>query len=103
MGLLDADIPQLMTTASSFADQGTQMRSTIAQAESGAMQAAAFHQGESSVAFQGAHARFVEAGQKINMLLDVAGQNIHEGGTTYQSHDGMAASDISTAAGSLPL
>lgn len=103
MGLLDADVPQLMTTASSFADQATQMRSTIAQAESSATQSVAFHQGESSVAFQGAHARFVEAGQKINQLLDVAGQNIHEGGTTYQSQDGMAASDMSSASAGMPL
>lgn len=102
MGLLDANVPQLVSSSSSFADQAALMRSTIHQAESSATAAQAFHQGESSTAFQAAHARFVEAAAKANVLLDVAGQNINEGASTYSTQDSTGASDIAAAAGSLP-
>jgi len=102
MGLLDANVPQLVSSSSSFADQAALMRSTIAQAESSAMSAQSFHQGESSVAYQQAHARFVEAAGKINVLLDLGGQNINEGAGTYTAQDSAGASDTATAAGLLP-
>jgi uncharacterized protein YukE len=102
MGLLEANVPQLVSSASGFTDQAALMRSTISQAEQSAVSAQAFHQGESSVAFQAAHARFVEAAAKINVLLDTAGANIHEGAGTYSSQDAAGATDITSAAGSLP-
>lgn len=102
MGLLDANVPQLLSSSSSFQDQAALMRSTIHQAESSAVAAQAFHQGESATAFQSAHARFVEASGKINVLLDLGGQNINEGASTYSAQDASGASDIASAAGSLP-
>lgn len=102
MGLLDANVAQLVTSASSFADQASMMRSTIHGAESSALQAQAFHQGESSAAFQMGHARFVEAAGKINVLLDIAGQNINEGAATYTAQDQMGAEGYNAAAGALP-
>ncbi|MCH9731962.1 MAG: WXG100 family type VII secretion target [Actinomycetia bacterium] len=102
MGFLDANVPQMHTSSSSFADQAALMRSTIAQAESTAMEAQAYHQGESSIAFQSAHARFAEAAAKANVLLDQAGQNINEGGTSYTIGDQTGASDMNTAAAAVP-
>lgn len=102
MGLLDANVPQMVSSSSSFADQAGLMRSTIAQADASAQQAQATHQGDSAVAFQVAHTRFVEASTKINTLLDVAGQNIHEGAGTYTAQDAAGASDIASAGGALP-
>ena len=60
------------------------------------MQAQAFHQGESSVAFQASHARFVSGATKLNTLLDIAGMNVHEGSQTYIAADaqGAAAMDV---------
>jgi uncharacterized protein YukE len=61
MSMLDAHIPQLVAAQSAFGAKTALMRSTIGQAEQEALSAQAFHQGEASVAFQAAHARFVEA------------------------------------------
>jgi len=69
---LDAHIPQLVAAQSAFSTKSALMRSTIGQAEQEALSAQAFHQGESSAAFQAAHARFVEAAARINTLLDIA-------------------------------
>ncbi|MFV8227405.1 WXG100 family type VII secretion target [Mycolicibacterium fortuitum] len=102
MGLLDANVAQLVSSSAGFGDQAALMRSTIQQAESSAMAAQGFHQGESSIAFQQAHARFVEASAKANALLDVAGANINEGASVYSAQDSAGASDITAAAGSLP-
>lgn len=101
MGLLDANVAQLVSS-SSFNDQASLMRGTIQQAESSAVAAQATHQGESSAAFQQAHARFVEAAGKINALLDIGGQNINEGAGTYSAQDSAAATDYTSTVGSLP-
>ena len=102
MGLLDVQVPQLVSSEASFADQASMMRSTIHSAESAAMQSQATHMGDSAVAFQSAHARFVEASQKINMLLDIASVNLGEGAGTYVAEDAAAASNNAAAAGGLP-
>lgn len=102
MGLLDANVSQLVSSSSSFSDQATLMRGTIQQAESSAVGAQATHQGESSAAFQMAHARFVEAATKINTLLDIGGQNINEGAGAYTAQDSAAATDYTSTVGSLP-
>ena len=60
MSLLDAHIPQLVASEAAFAAKAALMRSTIAQAEQAAQSSQAFHMGESSAAFQAAHARFIE-------------------------------------------
>ncbi len=91
MSLLDAHIPQLIAAESAFGAKTALMRSTITQAEQAAMSAQAFHQGEASAAFQAAHARFVEAAAKVNMLLDVAQANLGEAGATYVAQDSAAA------------
>ena len=91
MSLLDAHIPQLIAAESAFGAKTALMRSTITQAEQSAMSAQAFHQGEASAAFQAAHARFVEAAAKVNMLLDVAQANLGEAGATYVAQDSAAA------------
>lgn len=102
MGLLDANIPQMHSSSNSFLDQASLMRSTIAQAETTAAEAQGFHQGESAAAYQVAHARFVEASAKANTLLDIAGQQINEGGTSYTVGDQSGASDMNAAGASIP-
>jgi uncharacterized protein YukE len=102
MALLDANIPQLQVSHASFADQATQFMSIVHQAEQSAMQAQAFHQGESSVAFQQAHGQFTEISHKMQTLLQLAGNNIQEGATTYQVQDGQGASDMVHTLGQLP-
>jgi uncharacterized protein YukE len=92
MSHLDAHIPQLIASESAFGAKTALMRSTIAQAEQEALAAQAFHMGESSAAFQAAHARFVEAAAKINTLLDIAQANLGEAGATYVAEDAAAAS-----------
>ncbi|WP_197382916.1 type VII secretion protein EsxS [Mycolicibacterium mengxianglii] len=92
MSMLDAHIPQIIASESAFAAKTAVMRSTIAQAEQAAMSAQAFHMGESSVAFQGAHARFLEVAAKVNTLLDVAQVNLGDAGATYVAEDAAAAS-----------
>ncbi len=68
------------------------MRSTISQAEQEAMSAQAFHQGESSAAFQASHANFIAAAAKINTLLDMAQANLGDAAGTYVAADAAAAS-----------
>lgn len=92
MSLLDAHIPQLVASQSAFAAKAGLMRHTIGQAEQAAMSAQAFHQGESSAAFQAAHAQFVAAAAKVNTLLDVAQANLGEAAGTYVAADAAAAS-----------
>ena len=92
MSLLDAHIPQLVAAQSAFGAKAALMRSTIGQAEQEALSALAFHQGESSAAFQGAHARFVEAAARINTLLDIAQANLGDAAGTYVAADAAAAS-----------
>ncbi|MGB3483767.1 MAG: type VII secretion system protein EsxG [Mycobacterium sp.] len=92
MSLLDAHIPQIIASESAFAAKTALMRSTIAQAEQAAMSSQAFHMGESSAAFQAAHARFVEVAAKVNALLDIAQANLGEAGATYVAQDAAAAS-----------
>jgi uncharacterized protein YukE len=91
MSLLDAHIPQLLASESAFGAKAALMRSTIGQAEQAALSAQAFHIGESSAAFQGAHARFVEVAAKVNALLDVAQANLGDAGGTYIAADSAAA------------
>jgi uncharacterized protein YukE len=92
MSLLDAHIPQLVAAQSAFGTKAAVMRSTISQAEQEALSAQAFHQGESSAAFQAAHARFVEAAARINALLDIAQANLGDAAGTYVAADAAAAS-----------
>ena len=92
MSLLDAHIPQIIASESAFGAKSALMRSTIAQAEQAAVSAQAFHMGESSAAFQAAHARFLEVAAKVNTLLDVAQANLGEAGATYVAEDAAAAS-----------
>ncbi|KZS64436.1 type VII secretion protein EsxS [Mycobacterium kansasii] len=92
MSLLDAHIPQLVASQSAFGAKAALMRHTIGQAEQAAMSAQAFHQGESAAAFQGAHARFVEAAARGNALLDIAQANLGDAAGTYVAADSAAAS-----------
>ncbi len=92
MSLLDAHIPALVAAEGTFGAKTALMRSTISQAESAALSAQAFHVGESSVAFQAAHARFVEVAAKVNALLDIAQINLGEAAATYVAEDAAAAS-----------
>jgi uncharacterized protein YukE len=92
MSMLDAHIPQLVAAQSAFGAKTALMRSTISQAEQEALSAQAFHQGEASVAFQAAHARFVEAAARINALLDIAQANLGDAAGTYVATDAAAAS-----------
>lgn len=50
------------------------------------------HQGESSAAFQAAHARFVEVAARVNTLLDIAQANLGDAAGTYVAADAAAAS-----------
>ncbi|MGH3674825.1 MAG: type VII secretion protein EsxS [Mycobacterium sp.] len=92
MSLLDAHIPQLVASEAAFGAKAALMRSTLAQAEQAATSAQAFHMGESSAAFQAAHARFVEVSAKINMLLDIAQANLGDAAGTYVAEDAAASS-----------
>ena len=92
MSMLDAHIPQLVAAQSAFGAKTAVMRTAIGQAEQEALSAQAFHQGEASVAFQAAHARFVEAAARINTLLDIAQANLGDAAGTYVATDAAAAS-----------
>ena len=92
MSMLDAHIPQLVAAQSAFSTKAALMRSTISQAEQEALSAQAFHVGESSAAFQAAHARFVEVAARINTLLDIAQANLGDAAGTYVAADAAAAS-----------
>ncbi len=96
MSLLDAHIPQLVASQSAFGTKAALMRSTISQAEQEALSAQAFHQGESSAAFQAAHARFVAAASRVNTLLDIAQANLGDAAGTYVAADAAAASSYTT-------
>lgn len=91
MSLLDAHIPQLVAAETAFGAKAALMRSTVAQAEQAAQSAQAFHIGESSAAFQAAHARFVEVAARINTLLDIAQANLGDAAGTYAAEDAAAA------------
>lgn len=101
MGLLDVQIPQLISSEASFSDLSGLMRSNISSAEGQATAAQGFQQGEAALAFQAAHMRFVEAAGKINALLDIAGANLGEGAGTYVAQDAAGASDIASTTGML--
>ena len=92
MSLLDAHIPQLVASEAAFGAKAALMRSTIAQAEQAATSAQAFHMGESSAAFQAAHARLVEVPAKVNALLDIAQVNLGDASGTYVAEDAAASS-----------
>ena len=92
MSLLDAHIPQLVASEAAFSAKAALMRSTIAQAEQAAQASQAFHMGESSAAFQAAHARFIEVSARVNALLDIAQANIGDAAATYVAEDAAAAS-----------
>ncbi|WP_373203003.1 type VII secretion protein EsxS [Mycobacterium marinum] len=92
MSLLDAHIPQLVASQAAFEVNAGLMRHTISSAEQAAMQAQAFHQGESAAAFQASHARFVEVASKVNALLNVAEANLGSAAGTYVATDAAAAS-----------
>jgi hypothetical protein len=83
MSMLDAHIPQLVAAQSAFGTKAALMRSTIGHAEQEALSAQAFHQGESSAAFQAA---------QINTLLDIAQANLGDAAGTYVATDAAAAS-----------
>ena len=91
MSLLDAHIPQMMSSHTTFGTTAALMRGVINQAENSAVAAQAFHIGSSSRAFQAAHARFVEVASKLNTLLDIAETNIGSAVNTYVSEDISAA------------
>jgi uncharacterized protein YukE len=88
---LDANVAQMASSAAGVQDAAAMFRTTLHQAEQTAMQAQAFHQGESSAAFQASHARFVSGASKLNTLLDIAGMNVHEGSQTYIAADAEGA------------
>ena len=93
MGMLDTNVPAMISAGHSFGENVAIYKSTLAQAEQAAQSAQAFHRGESALAFQQAHARFVETANKVNALLAVAEQNVHEGATTYTTADSNAAGE----------
>src|ERR1700756_3479988 len=92
MSMLDAHIPQLVAAQAAFGAKTALMRSTIGQAEQEALSAQAFHQGEAAVAFQAAHARFVEAAARINTLLDIARATLGDAAGAYVATEAAAAS-----------
>lgn len=92
MSLLDAHIPQIVSSEANFGAKAALMRSTIGQAEQAAMSSQAFHVGESSAAFHAAHARFVEVAARVNTLLDIAQVNLGDAGASYVAEDAAAAS-----------
>lgn len=91
MGMLDANVPQQMASAAGVQDAATMFQSTLHQAEATAQQALAFHQGDSSMAFQQAHARFLEGSQKLHALLATAGMNTQDAGQEYTAADAAGA------------
>lgn len=98
MSMLDAHIPQLLASQSEFDAKAALMRQTIAQAEQEALAAQAFHKGESATSFQGAHAQFVAAAEKINALLSMAEANLGGAAGTYVATDAAAAASYTGGA-----
>lgn len=103
MGLLDANIPSIQAADAAVTDTASMFRSTVHQAETSALAAQGFHQGESAVAFQQAHRHFVEVASNMNTLLDIAARNMGEGAQTYVLADNEGANGYTTALGSLPM
>ena len=91
MSMLDAHIPQLIASESTFSAKAALMRSTIGQAEQAAQSAQGFHQGDSAAAFQAAHVRFMAVAAKVNELLDIAQANLGDAAGTYVAQDTAAA------------
>ena len=96
MSMLEAHIPQIVASEAAFGAKTALMRSTMAQAEQAAQSAQAFHMGESSAAFQAAHARFLEVSAKVNALLDIAQVNLGDAAGTYIAQDAAAASNYTS-------
>jgi len=96
MSMLDAHIPQIVASEAAFGAKTALMRSTMAQAEQAAQSAQAFHMGESSAAFQAAHARFLEVSAKVNALLDIAQVNLGDAAGAYVAQDAAAASNYTS-------
>lgn len=92
MSLLDAHIPQLASSEAEFGAKVALFRSTVSEAESAAVASQSINSGEAAAAFQAAHARFVEAATKTNLLLDKAQMNLGEAHSTYVATDNAAAS-----------
>ena len=101
MGFLSAEVPQMVTVQGGFAAEAVSFRSTLSQAEGSAMQAQAFHKGESATAFQIGHAKFLDAGGRINDLLNLAEAQLGEVATTYVTQDGSGADDMNTASAAI--
>lgn len=93
MSFLDANVAQLASSSAAVEDATTMFGSVLGQAEATAAQAQAVHVGQSSMAFQSAHARFVSGATKLKMLLGQAGLNVGEGGQTYTMVDAQGADD----------
>lgn len=91
MSFLDANVGQLAKSASGVMDSSAMFRSTLAEAMATAEAARANHMGESAMAFQASHARFVSGAEKLNHLLDLAGVNVEDAGTEYVAQDGVGA------------
>jgi uncharacterized protein YukE len=91
MSFLDTNVAQVLSSAAGVHDASTMFASTLQQAQATATQAQAFHQGDSSMAFQQAHARFSEGAQKLQTLLMQAGMNAQGGGQEYTVGDQAGA------------
>lgn len=101
MGYLSAEVPQMVTVQGGFAAEAVSFRSTLSQAEGSAMQAQAFHKGESATAFQIGHAKFVDAATRINDLLNIAEAQLGEGSTTYVTQDTSGADEMNAASAAI--
>jgi uncharacterized protein YukE len=101
MGYLNAEVPQMVTVQGGFAAEAVSFRSTLSQAEGSAMQAQAFHKGESATAFQIGHAKFVDAATRVNDLLNIAEAQLGEGATTYVTQDTTGADDMNAASAAI--
>lgn len=99
---LDADVAQLASSSGSFAESAASFHGLIEQADATAQQAQAFHQGESSVAFQQAHAQFRDAADQLKNLTNVAHEDIGSAGQTYTTADAQHASDLMHTLGAMP-
>lgn len=91
---LDANVAQLASSSSAVQDATTMFVNVLHQAEGNANHAMAMNIGETSAAFQQAHARFVYGATKLQNLLGLAGVNVGEAGQGYQTTDSQGASNI---------
>jgi uncharacterized protein YukE len=99
---LDADVAQLGSSSGSFAEHAATFHGLIEQASATAQQAMAVHQGDSSVAFQQAHAQFRDAADQLKNLTNLAHQDIGSAQGTYISADSQHASDLMNTLGAMP-